>query len=129
MWELILTPKDSSQYAQIDISRLGQQVGIKVVPPGIYTFTFFTHPNIEVNGLMNFQEAHFYGFRSGRYVTQKRFSISQSYYDFLRSVFMETEWRGTLFDSTPANIKGNVSNGGLGFFSAQAVRKVAFVLE
>ncbi len=128
-WRLILEPKDSSQFSNIDLSLLGQQIGVDVKAPGTYHFTYYTHPNIEVNGLMNFEEAHFYAYRPGRIVTQKRYSLSDNYYTFLRALFMETEWRGSLFASTPANIKGNISQDGLGYFSACAVRKASFTLE
>ena len=124
-WQVIVGPPDSL-WRPTYTSSLGQQIGVDVDTAGAYTFTYFTHPNIEVNGLMNFEEAHFYGFRNGRTVTQKRFGLSASYYQFLRALFLETEWRGTLFDSVPGAVKGNVSNGGLGFFSAQAVREVSF---
>jgi hypothetical protein len=125
-WELIVAVKDTTDFPDYDIDRLGQQVGIEVKPPADYYFTYFTHPNIEVNGLMNFEEGHFYGYVNPRIVTQKRYALSASHYQFLRALFMETEWRGTLFDSTPANVKGNVSNGALGFFSACSVRSIQF---
>lgn len=124
-WQLLVGPPDSL-WRPASTSMLGQQIGVDVDTAGAYTFNFFTHPSIEVNGLMNFEEAHFYGFRSGRTVAQKRFSLSSPYYQYLRALFSETEWRGTLFDSVPGEVKGNVSNGGLGFFSAQAVRTVMF---
>ena len=124
-WQVIVGPPDTL-LRPVNTSMLGLQVGVDVDTAGAYTFNFFTHPNIEVNGLMNFEEAHFYGFNPGRTVTQKRFSLSAAYYQYLRALFSETEWRGTLFDSTPGEVKGNVSNGGLGYFSAEAVREVVF---
>ena len=124
-WQVIVGPPDTL-LRPVNTSMLGLQIGVDVDTAGAYTFNFFTHPNIEVNGLMNFEEAHFYGFNPGRTVTQKRFSLSAPYYQYLRALFSETEWRGTLFDSTPGEVKGNVSNGGLGYFSAQAVRAVVF---
>ncbi|MCB0582440.1 MAG: DUF4249 domain-containing protein [Phaeodactylibacter sp.] len=124
-WQVIVGPPDTL-LQPVYTSTLGQQVGVEVDTTGAYTFNYFTHPTIEVNGLMNFEEAHFYGFRLGRTVTQKRYSLSESYYQYLRALFSETDWRGTLFDSTPGPVTGNVSNGGLGFFSAQAVRVVRF---
>ena len=125
-WELIIAIRDSTDIPNFDISILGQQIGVEVIGAGDYVFSYFTHPNIEVNGLMNFEEAHFYGYRNPRIVTQKRYSLSDAYYQFLRAVFMETEWRGTLFDSTPANVTGNINNGALGFFSACGLREIQF---
>jgi len=128
-WILSVSPVDTTEMSSINYQELGQQIGVEVDSNRIYTFEFFTHPNISVNGLLNFEEAHFYGWRSSRQVVQRRFSLSDDYYNFLRSSFMETEWRGNLFDSSPANVKGNVSNGALGFFNASAVRELVFVLE
>ncbi|GJM34701.1 MAG: hypothetical protein DHS20C18_37020 [Saprospiraceae bacterium] len=126
-WELLIIPE--TLHPDIDISKRGLQIGVEVLPGGIYSFQYFTHPTIEVNGLLNFEATHFYGFQPGFTVVQKRYSLSDKYYDFLRALFMETEWRGTLFDTTPGNVKGNISNGALGFFSANAVRVIRFKPE
>jgi len=128
-WQLIVHRADTSTAPPVEEPYYGQQVGQVILPPGDTRFTFFTHTNIEVSGLMNFEDAHFYGFRPGRWVTQKRFSLSAAYYDYLRGVFLETEWRESLFAGTPANPRGNVSQGALGFFSASAVRTERFRLE
>ncbi len=128
-WQLIVHRADTSTAPPVEEPYYGQQVGQVILPPGDTRFTFFTHTNIEVSGLMNFEDAHFYGFRPGRWVTQKRFSLSVAYYDYLRGVFLETEWRESLFAGTPANPRGNVSQGALGFFSASAVRTERFRLE
>jgi hypothetical protein len=50
-------------------------------------------------------------------------SISKAYYDFLTALMIETVWRGTPWDGPPANIPGNISNGGKGFFRASAVTR------
>ena len=129
LWQLVISPTDTSLIPPVDLSILGQQVGIEVSPPATYHFTYFSHPHIEVSGLMNFEEGHFYGFLPGHKVIQKRYSLSDSCYQFLRAVFMETEWRETIFNSTPANVKGNVSGGALGYFSAHAVKTKQFLLN
>ncbi len=54
-------------------------------------------------------------------VTVEGLSISKAEYDFCVAFMLETEWKGGLFDGPPANIPSNISNGGLGFFSASAV--------
>lgn len=130
-WELRIALLDSVEipFPPSSIDRLGQQIGVDVDEQGSYHFTFYTHPQIEVNGLLNFEEAHFYGYINPRIVTQRALALSPGAYEYLRQVFLETEWRGTIFDTTPANVQGNVSNGALGFFSARAVRDTTFVLE
>jgi hypothetical protein len=56
-------------------------------------------------------------------VTLEMFSITRKYYDFLSALMVETVWRGTPWDGPPANIPGNVSNGGTGFFRASDVKR------
>jgi hypothetical protein len=56
-------------------------------------------------------------------VTLEMYSISEAYYDFLSALMVETIWRGSPWDGPPANIPGNVSNGGKGFFRASAVNR------
>jgi hypothetical protein len=49
------------------------------------------------------------------FITLYKFSLSDAYSKYLYSLFLETDWRG-IFSSAPGVIKGNVSNGALGFF-------------
>jgi len=45
--------------------------------------------------------------------------ITNEYYDFLLELFEQTfAYRNPLFNGPPANISSNISNGGLGFFTA-----------
>ena len=127
-WELFIhrdTTQPLPEWA--DSSRLGLQVGVEVYADLTYQFTYFTHPNIEVAGLMNFDIPHFYGFSPGFTATLKKYALSAEYYAFLRAVFQETEWRGTLFSTVPANVEGNVDGDlVLGYFSAVAVEEIEF---
>lgn len=56
-------------------------------------------------------------------------SISEEAFDYFIAVMLETEWRGGIFDTPPANIPSNLSNGALGFFNASAVRKSELIIE
>lgn len=56
-------------------------------------------------------------------VTLEMYSISKAYYEFLSALMVETIWRGSPWDGPPANIPGNVSNGGNGFFRASGVKR------
>jgi hypothetical protein len=113
----------------IDTARAGLSIGVKLLQGGAYQFTSFNHPKIEVNGLLNFEDGKYFGFKEGAEVTHQLFSISTSYYDYLRSMFIETEWQGTLFDTPPANVIGNVDNGALGYFSAHEVEEDVYFLN
>lgn len=130
LWELhIIRDSIPEDLLEVDPDQLGQQVGIQVGAGFSYVFTYYTHPRIEVSGLMNFDIPHFYGFTPGFSVQQKKFGLSESYYTFLRALFLETEWRGTLFSTAPANVQGNFSGGAQGYFSAMSVVSMEFSPE
>jgi hypothetical protein len=46
-----------------------------------------------------------------------KFSLSDQYSKYLYAVFQETDWKG-IFSSVPSEIKGNVSEGAVGYFYA-----------
>ena len=56
--------------------------------------------------------------------------ITSEYYTFVVDVMNETfEFRNPLFSGPPANISTNISNGGMGFFTAYAVSYAKMVYE
>jgi hypothetical protein len=48
-------------------------------------------------------------------------ALSRRYYDFIVTLMLETFWNQGGGAGPPANVKGNVSNGALGYFQASAV--------
>jgi len=54
-------------------------------------------------------------------------SIPEEYYNYLVEVMMETTWRGSPWDPTPANVSSNISNGAVGFFVAMATTRQSIV--
>lgn len=57
-------------------------------------------------------------------------SIGKEYYDFIVNAQTELFGSNPLFSGPPANIKGNINNGGVGFFAAYSVtRSMALVPE
>ena len=54
-------------------------------------------------------------------VIRRKYSVSQPYEDFLRSILSETEWRGGIFDIERANAVTNLSEGAIGYFAASTV--------
>lgn len=50
-------------------------------------------------------------------------SITGEYYQFLLAFIQEASFGGGNFSGPPANIKGNISNGALGYFCVKAVSK------
>ncbi|MCF8304623.1 MAG: DUF4249 domain-containing protein [Bacteroidales bacterium] len=57
----------------------------------------------------------------GDKITIRASSISEGYANFLWELTDETEGNNPLFDGPPANIKGNISNGAIGYFAAYSV--------
>ena len=56
-------------------------------------------------------------------------SISEEANDFFLAIMLETDWRGGPFDTPPANIPTNISNGALGFFNASAIVRDSILIE
>ncbi|MGB1241966.1 MAG: DUF4249 domain-containing protein [Chitinophagales bacterium] len=55
--------------------------------------------------------------------------IPEETLDFFEAVMLETVWRGGPFDGPPANVSSNISNGGVGHFSAASVVDKTIVIE
>ncbi len=51
-------------------------------------------------------------------------SVSKEFYNYFTSISQNTGYEpDPFFSTTPANFKGNISNGGLGFFQAMSVKR------
>lgn len=44
--------------------------------------------------------------------------VEEEYFDFIIGLFLETDFRGGMFDGPPANVKTNMSDGAIGYFYA-----------
>lgn len=51
----------------------------------------------------------------------RKYSLTDDYAAFLRALLAETEWQGSIFEDARGNLPGNISNEGLGYFSACSV--------
>ena len=56
----------------------------------------------------------------GDVVTFQALSITEEYYDFIVTLQTETGFQTPLFSGPPSNIKSNINNGAVGFFTACA---------
>lgn len=45
-----------------------------------------------------------------------KYSLSEKYYNYLRALFIETDWQESKFSGIPGNLPTNFSEGALGFF-------------
>lgn len=58
---------------------------------------------------------------SGDTVLIEQWNIGFDAYEIINAIKIETDWRGGLFDSPPANVPTNISNGAVGFFGTAGV--------
>jgi hypothetical protein len=65
----------------------------------------------------------------GDNVTVEQLSIEAEANAIFLGIMLETEWRGGPFDTPPANVPSNISNGALGYFGAAGVSAYSFVIE
>ncbi|MFM9946006.1 MAG: DUF4249 domain-containing protein [Bacteroidia bacterium] len=62
-----------------------------------------------------------YPFRLGDSIIFDQFAISRRYYNFLTNIQSQTNRDGSPFSAPPTNVKGNISNGALGYFAVRNV--------
>ena len=84
---------------------------------------------IDVSYIIFPQDAEEVVFPSGSIVVFSKYSLNDHYAAYLRAMLSETQWQGSLFESPRGNLPGNISNGGLGYFSACAVIRDTLVVE
>ncbi|MBI9067658.1 MAG: DUF4249 family protein [Salinivirgaceae bacterium] len=62
-------------------------------------------------------------FPIGTTITRRKYSLNSAHQEFIRSLLIETEWRGGIFDIEQGNVPTNFRNGARGWFG------VCLVLE
>jgi hypothetical protein len=81
---------------------------------------YYDLKNVDVNELYKPDKTDFY-FPLNTTIIRKKYSVSDSYKTFLRSMLTETEWRGGVFDVQRADVPTNLSKGAVGFFAVSTV--------
>jgi hypothetical protein len=138
-WPLVIVPVDGSdtmrtlewiapEYKPEDLAMY--QVDIDwshLVEPGsgdtlTYARLFrYTLNTIDVNYVIFPQDKEEVYFPVGSILIARKFSVTEDYGNYLRALLSETEWQGSLFEEIRGNLPTNISNGGLGYFSACSV--------
>ncbi len=90
--------------------------------------TFYNLNDFDINKIFG-PDLENISFPPGTKLVRTKYSLSAEHQNFLRSLLMETEWRGGLFDVQPGNVKSNLSNGALGFFGACMVLKDSLIVK
>ena len=83
----------------------------------------------EINGLVvqYFDEEKGETVTKGDTVTLEMGGITKPYYDYIEGISTETGEKIPLFSGPSANLKGNISNGALGFFAVMEVTRQSVV--
>lgn len=66
--------------------------------------------------------------QTGDTITLEQHNISKQTYDSFEAILTETEWKGGIFDSPPANIQSNISNNGLGVFLVSSTHSRSIIV-
>lgn len=61
-------------------------------------------------------------FPEGAQVFRRKYSLTQTHQDFIRSFLSEVDWRGGVFDVNAGNVLTNLTDGAVGYFSVSMVR-------
>lgn len=78
--------------------------------------SFYTLDIVDVNEIFA-PPKQIIWFPLGTIIIRKKYSLSKDHQEFIRSLLMETEWRGGIFDVQHGNVPANISNGALGCFA------------
>lgn len=81
---------------------------------------YYDLKTVDANGIFKPDQADFV-FPPQSTVVRRKFSVSDKYRSFLRSVLSETQWRGSVFDVQRDNAPTNLSEGAIGFFAVSTV--------
>ncbi|TVQ85173.1 MAG: DUF4249 family protein [Bacteroidetes bacterium] len=90
---------------------------------------YYTLNTIDVSFLIFPQDKEEVFFPAGSIVSFSKYSLNDDFGAYLRALLSETQWQGSLFEAARSNLTGNISNGGLGYFSACAVIRIMLVVE
>jgi hypothetical protein len=77
---------------------------------------YYTLPTIDVSEIFA-PEMEQINFPAGTKIVERKYSLTMAHAEFVRAMISETTWKGGLFDSAPANVPTNLSEGALGFFA------------
>ena len=78
---------------------------------------FYTLDNIDI-GKMFAPDRKVIPFPENTEIVRRKYSLSEEYQHFIRSLLLETEWRGGFFDVEQGNVPTNFRHGIRGWFAA-----------
>jgi hypothetical protein len=81
---------------------------------------FYTLETVDVSEFFRPEQEKIY-FPKGATIIRKKYSLNDDEQEFIRSLLLETTWRGGRFDVIPDNVITNLSEGAAGYFGAYTV--------
>jgi hypothetical protein len=90
--------------------------------------TFYWLNNVDVNEAFS-PEKEKIKFPKQTLIFRKKYSLTDEHQEFLRSLLIETEWRGGIFDVQQGNVLTNLTNGAIGYFAVCMVVSDTAVVE
>ena len=96
--------------------------GYKYLDPALCKARLFYYslPTIDVSQIFA-PEMERILFPAGTKIIERKYSLNDDHAEFIRAMISETTWKGGYFDSAPANVPTNLSEGALGFFAVTQV--------
>ena len=90
-----------------------------IIPRGARLF-YYTFSTIDGSEVFRPTPEEVFFPRGSRIIINK-YGLDVGFAEYLRTLVMETQWQGGVFDEASSSLETNVSNGGLGYFSVCAV--------
>ena len=129
LYEVSIHESDQPAIVRLEL-HWGHLPGYDTLPPEetralIYHYTL---GSVDVNRIFAPDREHV-RFPPGTIVFREKESVNPAYEEFLRGMLSETDWRGGVFDVLPGNARTNLSEGGIGYFSAASVIRDTVVIN
>ncbi len=91
-------------------------------------FFHYTLKTVDVSQIFSPEMEKIY-FPKGSIIIEKKYSVTEKYGEFLRSMLAEKNWKGSLFDEAPGNLISNISNDAYGFFTASTIVSDTIIVD
>ena len=89
---------------------------------------YYTLSTIDISEVFAPEKEKVY-FPAGTILVESKYSLTPEHAAFIRSMLLETEWRGGFFDVAYGNLKTNLSEGAFGYFSVSTVIRDTIIVE
>jgi hypothetical protein len=120
-YELTFKETGHASMVEIDLD-WGHVIGFRNLPPEQTRarIIYYTVKSYDVNKIFRPARERV-PFPVGTKAYRRQYSMNPYQEEFVRTLMAETEWRGGLFDVQPGNVRNNLSEGAVGYFSVSQV--------